>query len=134
MSIYEKARELAEAIANSDELRAVKENEIKIMIDPDARKIIEEYQAIQVEAINSGVQYEDLPQEKKDSMEALEKEMNDNEIVRDYIAASNELNQILESINMIIGSALNGGGSESSCSSCSSAGGCADGGSCGCSH
>lgn len=133
MSIYEKARELAEAITNSDELRAVKENEIKIMIDPDARKIIEEYQAIQVEAINSGVQYEDLPQEKKDSMEALEKEMNDNEIVRDYIAASNELNQILESINMIIGSALNGG-SESSCSSCSSAGGCADGGSCGCSH
>lgn len=131
MSLYEKAKELADALADSDELRRVKESELKIMIDLDAREVIEEYQSIQNEAMSNGVNYEDLPDEKKQRIEALETTMNDNEIIREYISASQELNQILDSINMIISSALSGG-DQSGCSSCPSANGCGDGGSCSC--
>ena len=60
MSILDKAKELADAISESPELRRVKETELRIMINMDAREIVEEYQNIQTDAINSGVNYEDF--------------------------------------------------------------------------
>ena len=65
MEIYAKAKELAEALANSAELAAVKEAELKMMMDNDARAIVEEYQTIQMNAMNSGLRFEDLSQEQK---------------------------------------------------------------------
>lgn len=123
MSIFDKAKALAEAIANSDELKRVKETEIKILIDMEARQVMEEFQQIQMDAINAGTSYDELAQDKKERLEYLETQMNDNEVIRQYMEASNELNGVLESVNMIISSALQGGG-DSACSSCSS---CADG-------
>lgn len=126
MSIYEQAKLLAEEIANSEEMKRVRETELKIMIDLEAREIIDAYQEIQAEAMNSGINFEDLPDEKRKQIEDLESAMNENEIIRDYIGASQELNQILESVNMIISSALNGN-SGGGCSSCSSANSCETG-------
>ncbi len=118
MSIYDKAKELADEISQSPELRRVKETELRIMIDLKAREIIEEYQTIQAEAINSGLNYEDLPDDKKQKLDDLEKQMSENEVINEYLSASQELNQMLESINMLISSALNG--NQDSCGSCSS--------------
>lgn len=126
MSILDKAKELADAISESPELRRVKETELRIMINMDAREIVEEYQNIQTDAINSGVNYEDLLEEKKERLQYLEEQMNSNEIINEYLSANQELNQILESVNMVITGALNG--NQSDCSSCSSSGDC--GGSC----
>lgn len=130
MSILEKAQDLATAIAESPELRHVKETEIRIMIDMEAREIIEAYQNLQMEAMNAGVMYEDLPEDKKQEIEALEKKMNDHPVINDYLSASQELNQILESVNMVIQGALTGE-SGSSCSSCSTSDCGSCGGSCG---
>lgn len=55
MEIYAKAKELAEALAQSSELAAVKEAEMKMMMDEEARNIIEEYQTIQMNAMQNGV-------------------------------------------------------------------------------
>lgn len=126
MSILDKAKELADAISESPELRRVKETELRIMINMDAREIVEEYQGIQTDAIGKGLNYEDLPEETKQRLQELEKQMNDNDIINEYLSANQELNQILESVNMVITNALNG--NESDCSSCSSASNC--GGSC----
>ncbi|MFP5528337.1 YlbF family regulator [Peptococcus simiae] len=126
MSILDKAKELADAISESPELRRVKETELRIMINMDAREIVEEYQGIQTDAIGKGLNYEDLPEETKQRLQELEKQMNDNDIINEYLSANQELNQILESVNMVITNALNG--NESDCSSCSSASGC--GGNC----
>lgn len=125
VSIYDKAKELADAITTSDELRRVKEAELKMMIDLPSREIVEEYQRIQMEAINSGISYEDLADDKKERLNELEKQMNKNEIIVEYMTSNQELNQVLESVNMIISSALTGG-SDSGCSSCSSAGNCGE--------
>lgn len=130
MSILEKAKELADEIATSPELRKVKEAELRLMLDMEARELIEEFQNIQVEAINNGVNYEDLPEEQKNKLEALENKMNENEVIREYMNINQEFNQILESVNVMISSALtdNQGG----CEGCSTAGSCSDG-SCSCS-
>ena len=51
MSIYDKAKALADEIQNCDELRRVKESELKMLIDMEARQIVETYQQIQMDAI-----------------------------------------------------------------------------------
>ena len=125
MSIYDKAKALADEIATSDELRRVKETELKMLIDLPAREIVETYQQIQMDAINAGISYDELDDEKKAQLTDLENKMQENAVIVEYMNANQELNQMLESVNMIISSALNdnnGGG----CSSCSSAGNCGE--------
>lgn len=69
MSILESARELANAIENSPELRRVKEAELRLMLDIEARELVENFQNIQMEAVNNGVNYEDLPENMKKQLE-----------------------------------------------------------------
>ena len=125
MSIYDKAKALADEIQNCDGLRRVKESELKMLIDMEARQIVETYQQIQMDAINAGIAYDDLDDAKKAELTELENKMQENAVIMEYMNANQELNQMLESVNMIIMSALNdnnGGG----CSSCSSAGNCGE--------
>lgn len=125
MSIYDKAKALADEIQSCDELRRVKESELKMLIDMEARQIVETYQQIQMDAINAGIAYDDLDDAKKAELTELENKMQENAVIMEYMNANQELNQMLESVNMIIMSALNdnnGGG----CSSCSSAGNCGE--------
>ena len=125
MSIYDKAKALADEIRASEELRRVKETELKMLIDLPAREIVETYQQIQMDAINAGIAYDDLDDAKKAELTDLENKMQENAVIMEYMNANQELNQMLESVNMIIMSALNdnnGGG----CSSCSSAGNCGE--------
>ena len=128
MSILESARELASAIENSPELRKVKEAELRLMLDIEARELVESFQNIQMEAVNNGVNYEDLPDDTKKQLEDLENKMNENEIIKDYMTKNQELNQVLEAVNMMITSALSDNSQGSGCSSCSSS--CDDGSCC----
>ena len=130
MEIYTKAKELADAIAASSELTALKEAELNMMMDAEARVIVEEYQTMQMEAMNNGINFEDLTQEEKEKVEALENKMGENENITAFLSANQAFEQVLRSVNMIIGSAINGGGSE--CGSCGTAGSCGTGGSCSC--
>ena len=130
MEIYAKAKELAEALANSAELAAVKEAEIKMMMDAEARAIIEEYQTIQTTAMANGLRFEDLTDEQKSRVEELESAMNENENITTFLAANQTFEQIIRSVNMIISNAINGN-QDSGCGSCSTAGSCSTG-SCSC--
>ena len=75
MSIYDKAKALADEIQNCDELRRVKESELKMLIDMEARQIVETYQQIQMDAINAGIAYDDLDDAKKAELTELENKM-----------------------------------------------------------
>ena len=131
MEIYAKAKELAEALAASSELAAVKEAEVKMMMDNEARNIVEEYQTIQMNAMQNGINFEDLPAEQKARVEELEGIMNSNENIVNFLSANQAFEQVLRSVNMILSNAINGQ-AESGCGSCSTAGSCASG-SCSCS-
>ena len=126
MSIFTKARELADELAASDELRRVKECELKMLIDLPARGIVETYQQIQMEAINAGIPYEQLDEDKKNQLTELEDKMKENAVISEYMQANEELNKVLETINSIISSALNDNSNSGTCSSCSSAGQCGE--------
>jgi cell fate (sporulation/competence/biofilm development) regulator YlbF (YheA/YmcA/DUF963 family) len=125
MSIYTAAHQLADEIANSAELQKVKECELKIMINMEARQIVEEYQRIQAEAVNAGMSYDDLPQDKKYRLAELEQKMSDDEIIGEYLKANDAFNAILETVNNLISDAINGT-SEGGCASCPSHGHCGE--------
>jgi len=130
VEIYAKAKELAEALAASSELAAVKDAEIKMMMDTEARSVVEEYQTIQMNAMSNGINFEDLPAEQKARVEELEEIMNKNENIVNFLSANQAFEQLLRSVNMILSSAINGQ-QDSGCGSCSTAGSCATG-SCSC--
>ena len=95
MSIYDKAKALADEIRASEELRRVKETELKMLIDLPAREIVETYQQIQMDAINAGISYDELDADKKSQLEDLEKKMQENAVIMEYMTANQELNQML---------------------------------------
>lgn len=109
MDIFTKAKELADAIAGSAELASLKEAEMKMMMDSEARGIVEEYQGIQMDAMNKGLSFEDLSEEEKKHVEELEAKMNENANISAFLGANQAFEQILRSVNMIIGAAINGG-------------------------
>ncbi|MDK2823734.1 MAG: hypothetical protein PWQ67_2071 [Clostridia bacterium] len=123
MEIYEKAKELAAAISQSQELKAMRDSEATMMCDPVARKLVEDYQQLQMEAMKTGVQFDELPEEKQKQLEEIEEKMSQNKQIVAFMEAQETLEQVLRSVNLIISSALNetnGGCSPSACSSCSS--------------
>jgi len=120
MEIYNKAKELAQAISQSEEIKKMRDSEAAMMCDPEARKLVEEYQAIQMEAMKAGLQYDQLPEEKQKKLEELDEKMSKNEHIVAYMEAQENLEQILRSVNLIISSALNEG--EGSCPSTGCAG------------
>ena len=132
MEIFTKAKELADAIAASEELKTLKAAEMQMMMDNDAREIIEEYQSIQQEAMSNGLSYEDLSEDEKAHVEKLEKAMGENANISAFLSANQAFEQILRSVNMIISAGINGQGgcgTDGSCSCSSNASGSC--GSCG---
>ena len=81
-------------------------------------------------AMQNGINFEDLEAETKARVEELEGIMNSNENIVTFLSANQAFEQVLRSINMILSNAINPQ-PESSCGSCSTAGSCASG-SCSC--
>ncbi|NLT94258.1 MAG: YlbF family regulator [Clostridia bacterium] len=123
MDIYTKARELAQAISQSEELKKMKDSEAAMMCDPEARKMVEEYQKIQMEALKNGLHFDQLPEEQQKKLEELDEKMSKNKHIVAYMEAQENLEQILRSVNLIITSALNdndGACPSSGCAGCTS--------------
>ena len=108
VEIFAKAKDLADALANCAELAALKEAEMKMMMDSEARGIVEEYQMIQQEAMAKGLSFEDLSEEEKQRVEALEAAMNENVNISTFLGANQTFEQILRSVNMIITAGITG--------------------------
>lgn len=118
MDIFNKARELAQAISQSEELKKMKDSEAAMMCDPEARKLVEAYQEIQMEAMKNGLQFDQLSEEQQKKLEELDEKMSQNKHIAAYMEAQDSLEQILRSVNLIITSALN----DNEGSSCPSSG------------
>ncbi|NMA01558.1 MAG: YlbF family regulator [Clostridia bacterium] len=124
MDIFNKAKELATAIVQSQELKALRENEENMMNNPTSRQLIEEYQKIQMEVMQEGIEIQDLSEDKQLEIEKIEKEMSQNQYIVDYMEAQEKFEQILRSVNLIISSALNESDSTCSSTGCSGCDGC----------
>lgn len=114
MSVLDKARELADAIAESSELAELRKTEIAMGQDPAAQVIIAEFQEKQKEYYEIQMRGEELNDIQKQVIASIEEKMTANPSISAYLATQENLEKMLRSVNFIITKAISG---ESSCGS-----------------
>lgn len=106
--ILEKASELAEAIAECNELAVIRDAEIKMNNDPNAVAILEEFQNKQQHLYSIQMSGGDISESEKNEYEKIEAKMQQNENIKAYIDASEKFEKLMNSVNMIISKAISG--------------------------
>jgi len=126
--IIEKARELGQMLAESDELKALKGAEELQLADPKAQELMMEYanarEAAAQKAQNADITKEDFEQIQKE-MEAAFSKLMTNENIKRYIEANNTFKNLINQVNAIIAYYVKGEEQQGSCTgNCSTCGGC----------
>ncbi len=123
MSILEKAKELGEAIASSDELKNMKNAEIAMMNDPEASLLVNEFNQKQRYFLELRDKGEDLTPEQIAEVEDLEQKVMDNDLIVNFFRKQQGFERVLEEINDIIARSISGDIStcqSTDCGSCNS--------------
>ncbi|GEM_PF-971564 len=115
--VIKKASELAQAIAESEELANLRAAEAKLQMNPEAMNLLNEVQRLQQMAQMSGT---------PEAMQQLEEAFNrfaENPIGKEYLEANQRFGQMLETVNALLQEAIEGpkqhGHGCSGCSGCS---------------
>lgn len=125
MSVLEKAKILADAIADSPELLNMRESQDTMMKNSEAVALVEEFNMKQKRFMELSSQGFQLTQQQRDEISDIEKKMMANNLVLDYFKAQKEFEKMLNQINHFITKAITGQSCDDGCSSgcCSSCGG-----------
>lgn len=126
--IFEKARELGEAIIESEEYKQLKKAELEQEEDEEALNLLKEYNTVR-SALAAEIQKGDVSEERiasiREELETAYEKMTTNDHITAYINAQRTFQAIIEQMNNIISFHITGkmpGGCSGSCSSCG--GGC----------
>ena len=126
--IIEKARELGQMIAESDELKALRGAEELQLSDPDAQELMMEYantrDRLSQRMASGEATKEEFENIQKEMEEAFSKLMTNANIKR-YVEANNTFKTLIDQVNAIIAFYVKGEEQSGSCSgNCSACGGC----------
>lgn len=125
--IFEKAKELGELIAHSDIKKRADEANRALTGDTTAVALINDYNDKRQEKMANFKDRQPSADEAKEINEYLQAEFNkmaENAIIREYIEANQNLEQVLNQMDQILRSAISGGHDHGCSGSCSSCGGC----------
>lgn len=121
--IIEKATELADALAASEELRIVREKEATLRQDAEAMALIQSFSEIQNQVQQAQMQGERIGDDLIAKFNEAQNKMEANDIVADYNDSQDKLGMILQQVNNILSQALSNGEEpgcdESQCAGCS---------------
>lgn len=125
MDIIDKARELGQGIADSNEMKRLKESDINLQNSSAAMKLMQEYKELQVELVRASKARSDTETLEgiKEKLLLKQQELYQNKITNEYLEAKSEFDNFMKKINDVISFAITG---EEPCSSskCGSCGGC----------
>ena len=125
--IMEKARELGEAIIESEEYKALKKAELEQEQDEEAMALLKEYSELRTSLameIQKGDVSEDEMASIREKLEEAYEKVTTNDHITAYINAQRDFQTVLDQMNQIITFHITGenpGGCRGNCSSC---GGC----------
>lgn len=122
--IFEKAKELSDLIARSDEKKAAQEASRHLMEDSEASDLISGYNEKREAKLAEYKDKEPTKEEIEAINEYLQQEFNkimENAVIREYVKASRVFEMLLTQMDNIIkqGVSVDEGGCSGSCSSCS---------------
>ena len=125
MDILNKAMELGEMIADSIELKKLKESETRLDCDEHAKTLMGEYKGLQVElvrATKSKIESAAL-EEIKERLINKQSELNEYKTTIEFLQAKDDFEKLMNNVNSVITYAMTGeekctSGNCGSCSSC----------------
>ena len=122
--IFEKARELGQAIIESKEYKALKEAELNQENDEEALALLKEYSDVRRrlgEEIQKGDVSEERIAEIREELEEAYSKMTTNDTITAYINAQRTFQAVIDQMNNILSFHITGkmpGGCSGNCSSC----------------
>lgn len=126
--VFEKAKELADLIAYSDEKKNAQEASRLLMEDEEASKLISEYNEKREAKLAEYKDKEPTKEDVKSINEYLQGEFNkimDNSVIHEYVKASRVFEMMLTQMDNIIKQGISADDGHSGCSgSCSTCSGC----------
>lgn len=124
--VLEKAKELGDQIAASEELDAMKKAQLAVMQNHEAKAIIDEFQKEQEGLFRIQQSGQELNDDQKELIRKLEQRMSENPIIEEYIVTQQKFEELLDEINNIIAESISGQQPSCGDSCCSSCGGGCD--------
>lgn len=119
------AKELGEAIADSKEMKALKDSDIRLQSDDMGQVLMKEYKQLQIELVKASKEKRDSEtlNDIKEMLLMKQQQMNEYEITYKYLEAKSAFDKYMKGINDVISFAITG---EENCShdKCGSCGGC----------
>lgn len=123
VDIYDKAQSLADAIAESSELKNLRETEKAMLVNDEAQQIISEFQDMQAKLSEAQQSGQDLSEEDKETVAKIEETVESHPLISAYLSAQDKFTEMLDSVNSILANAIaNGDSSDDGCDSCGSEG------------
>jgi len=119
--IIEKAEELGLAILNSKEYTELNEVQDKLDNNPEAQKLIQDFQEKQASLHQAHHGGEEVSEEEIGQLQDLQKAMLDNDIINDYVAAKQKADKLITSVSQVLTKTVGvpfGSGSGHDCSGC----------------
>jgi cell fate (sporulation/competence/biofilm development) regulator YlbF (YheA/YmcA/DUF963 family) len=122
--IFEKARELGEAIIESKEYKELKAAELAQENDEEAMALLKEYSEVRsrlAEEIQKGDVSEERIAEIREELEEAYQKMTTNDLITAYINAQRTFQAVIDQMNNILSFHITGqlpGGCSGNCSSC----------------
>ncbi len=120
-----KAKELGEAIAESEAMKRPKISDAELQGDPAAMTLMKEYKQLQVELVRATKEKrgEEAIDYVKELLLKKQQQLYENKITNEYLEAKSEFDKLMKNVNDVITFAITG---EEQCSpdKCGSCGGC----------
>jgi cell fate (sporulation/competence/biofilm development) regulator YlbF (YheA/YmcA/DUF963 family) len=100
------AKEFGEALANCEECRSVEQAEEALRRDLRAKKLLSDYQSLQLSVQRAQMWGERVPKDKSERLRSIEAEMNSNLLVGNLTNAQKRLQETLVALNNEISNLL----------------------------
>jgi cell fate (sporulation/competence/biofilm development) regulator YlbF (YheA/YmcA/DUF963 family) len=116
--IISQANQLGQAIADSNELLALKIAQQQVTEDMDAYRLVLNYQQARARADSRTNQGLSMEKEDEEELVSLENQIEKNELVQGMLKAQEEFDNIMQAVNFVLSQAVMGDSCGGSCGSC----------------
>ncbi|MBM7624115.1 YlbF family regulator [Sporohalobacter salinus] len=123
MSIMDKAEELGDEILESSEYNELKAAEEAVESDETAKSLLDEFQAAQKRLQMAQANGQEVTQEQQQEIQSIQAKMQENEKIKEFMEAQQNFNKIMQTVNQVITSALQGE-EEAAADQCGGCSGC----------
>lgn len=104
----DKAEELGDEILESSEYNELKDAEEAVESDETAKSLLDEFQAAQKRLQMAQANGQEVTQEQQQEIQSIQAKMQENEKIKEFMEAQQNFNKIMQTVNQVITSALQG--------------------------